>query len=60
MYGYNAVLYVSCVAAMGGLVPNRSAWRWGALTPVVLVPLLRWATPREYAALLAQAADQPR
>jgi hypothetical protein len=60
MAGYNAVLYVSGVAAVGGLIENRSAWRWGALTPVIVVPLFRWASPLEYAALLADAADHPR
>jgi len=57
---YNLLLYASAVAAVGGLVENRRAWPWGALTPLAAVPLLRRATPREYERLLAQAACRPR
>jgi hypothetical protein len=57
---YNALLYVSAVAAVGGAVENRRAWRWFALTPVVVLPLLRRGTPAEYQRLLAQAAERPR
>ncbi len=57
---YNALLYVSAVAAVGGAVENRRAWRWFALTPLVLVPLLRWETPPVYERLLTQAAERPR
>jgi hypothetical protein len=57
---YNTVLHVSGLAALAGLVENRGAWRWGALTTAVVVPILRWAAPREYAHLLAQAERRPR
>jgi hypothetical protein len=60
MAPYNVMLHVSAVAAVGGLVENRRAWRWGVTALVVAVPLLRWGTPREYARLLDQAADRPR
>jgi len=56
MWGYNPVLYASGVAAVGGLIENRRAWRWALLTPVVVVPLLRWATPHEYAGLVTKQA----
>ena len=57
---YNAVLYVSAVAALGGAFETRRAWRWFAVTPLVAVPLLRRETPAEYQRLLAQAAERPR
>jgi hypothetical protein len=57
---YNALLYVSAVAAVGGAVENRRAWRWFAVTPLVVVPLLRRETPPEYLRLLTQAAQRPR
>ncbi len=57
---YNALLYISGVAAAGGAVENRRAWRWFALTPLIVVPLLRGGTPSEYQRLLAQAAERPR
>src|SRR3954469_18925715 len=57
---YNVLLYVSAVSAVGGLVENRRAWRWFALTPVIVVPLLRHETPREYQRLVEQAAHRPR
>ena len=57
---YNAILYLSAVAAVGGAVENRGAWQWFALTPAVVVPLLRRETPVEYHRLLAQAAQRPR
>jgi hypothetical protein len=57
---YNVLLYVSAVSAVGGLLENRRAWRWFALTPVVAVPLLLRETPREYQRLIDQAAHRPR
>lgn len=57
---YNVVLQVSAVAAVGGLVENRSAWRWAVATGLIAVPVLRWLTPREFDRLLEQAAAQPR
>jgi hypothetical protein len=57
---YNLLLHVSAVAAVAGVVENRGAWRWFALTPVLALPLLRRQTPREYRRLLVQAARQPR
>jgi hypothetical protein len=57
---YNALLQVSAVAAVAGLHENRSQWRWGVVTAAVVSPVMRWATPREYAALLEQAAERPR
>ena len=57
---YNVVLHVSAVAALGGAIENRRAWRWCVVTPVVVVPLLRRQTPTEYRRLLAQAARRPR
>jgi hypothetical protein len=57
---YNMLLYVSAVAAAGGAVENRRAWRWFATTPLVVLPLLRGETPVEYQRLLAQAAKRPR
>ncbi|WP_041546513.1 MULTISPECIES: hypothetical protein [unclassified Nocardioides] len=57
---YNVILQVSAVAAVAGLVENRSRWRWGVVTVLMAAPVLRWATPREYARLLQQAAEHPR
>jgi hypothetical protein len=57
---YNALLYLSAVAAVGGAVENRRAWRWFVLTPLVVVPLLRRETLPEYQRLLTQAAERPR
>jgi hypothetical protein len=57
---YNVLLYVAAVAAVGGAVENRRAWPWFALTPVVVVPLLRRETPAEYQRLIIQAAERPR
>jgi hypothetical protein len=54
------VLYVSAVAAVGGAVENRGAWRWFVATPLVVVPVLRRETPPESQRLLAQAAERPR
>lgn len=57
---YNVLLQVSAVAAVAGLHENRSQWRWGVVTAAVVAPVMRWAQPREYAALVRQAAEQPR
>jgi hypothetical protein len=57
---YNTLLYVSAVAAIGGAVENRRAWRWFVLTPLVVVPLLRRETPPEFQRLLTQAEQRPR
>jgi hypothetical protein len=57
---YNTLLYVAAVAAVGGAVDNRRAWRWFAVTPLLVVPLLRRETPPEYQRLLIQAALRPR
>ena len=51
---YNALLHLSAVAAVGGAIENRGAWRWFAVTP------LRRETLPEYQRLLAQAAERPR
>jgi hypothetical protein len=56
---YNALLYLSAVAAVGGAVENRRAWAWFVVTPVVAVPVLRRETPAEYERLLSQAAEEP-
>lgn len=57
---YNLLLYLSAVAAVGGAVENRRAWRWFVATPLIVVPLLRRGTPPEYQRLLTQAAVRPR
>ena len=57
---YNVLLQGSGLAAVAGLVENRSQWRWGAATTLLATPVLRWATPREYARLKDQAARCPR
>jgi hypothetical protein len=57
---YNALLYVSAVAAVGGAVENRRAWGWFALTPLVAVPVFRRGTPVEYQRLLTQSVERPR
>jgi hypothetical protein len=57
---YNVLLYVSAVAAVGGAVENGRAWRWFALTPAIMVPLLRRGTPAEYQRLLTESAERPR
>lgn len=57
---YNALLHLSWIAAVGGLIENRRGRRWGALVPTLVVPLLVRATPGEYARLREQARDRPR
>lgn len=60
MPAYNAILYVSGFAAVGGLIENRRGGLWGVLVPTALVPLFMFETPREYARLQAQARRRPR
>ena len=57
---YNAMLYLSALAAVGGAVENRGAWQWSAFTPAVVVPFLARETRLEYRRLLAQSAQRPR
>lgn len=57
---YNALLYLAALAAVGGAIENRRAWRWFVVTPLIVVPLLRRETPGEYERLLTQAAQRPR
>ena len=42
---YNVSLQGAGVAALAGLVENRSQWRGGAGTTLLAAPILRWATP---------------
>ena len=56
---YNAILHVSAVGAIGGLVENRRAGAWGALVPVVVVPWLLREQRREFGRLLVQAREHP-
>ena len=60
MPAYNAILYVSAVAAIGGLIENRRGGLRGAVAPLALVPLLVFETPREYTRLQIQARRRPR
>ena len=55
MPAYNAILYISAVAGVAGLVENRRGGLRGAVVPVALVPILMFESPREYARLRAQA-----
>jgi hypothetical protein len=57
---YNVLVQVSAVAGVAGLWENRRQWRWGVATALTIAPVLRWATPREYAQLRRQAAERPR
>lgn len=57
---YNALLHLSWLAAVGGLIENRSGRRWGVVVPALVVPVLRRVTPNEYARLLLQARRRPR
>jgi hypothetical protein len=57
---YNALPYLSAVAAVGGAVENRRAWRWCAAPPLVVVPVLRREAQPEYRWLLTQATERPR
>lgn len=57
---YNAILYASGVAALGGLLENRRGALWGTAVPAAMVPFLMFEAPREYARLRAQARRRPR
>jgi hypothetical protein len=56
---YNVILYVSGVAAVGGLVENGRGRALGLLVPAALVPLLMVAQRREFARLLVRARRHP-
>ena len=56
---YNVLLYVSGVAAVGGLAENRRGV-WGALLPLGLTPWLRREQWREISRLRLQARREPR
>jgi hypothetical protein len=56
---YNAILHVSAVAALGGLVENRRGGVWGVVVPVVAVPWLLREQRREFGRLLVQAQERP-
>lgn len=60
MPAYNLILYVSAIAAVGGMVENRRGGLWGVAVPAALVPLFMFEAPREYARLRAQARRRPR
>jgi hypothetical protein len=59
MAPYNLMLYVSGLAALGGLVENRRGALWGALVPALAVPRLVREQHREYARLRVRAAQRP-
>jgi hypothetical protein len=56
---YNAILHVSALAAVGGLVQNRRGQAWGVLVPAVTVPWLLREQRREFGRLLVQAQTHP-
>ena len=56
---YNAILHISAVAAIGGLVENRRGMVWGALVPAVTVPWLIGEQRREFGRLVAQSRQRP-
>src|SRR4051812_49965298 len=55
---YNALLYLSAVAAVGGAIENRREWRWVVMTPGVVLPGLRWGAPAGDERLLSPAAQE--
>lgn len=57
---YNAILHLSWMAALGGLVENRTGRRWGVAAAALVAPMLVRVTPAEYARLLDQARRRPR
>ena len=57
---YNLILQLSWMAAVGGIVENRRGRCWGALVPVLVVPVLARAAPREFDRLVEQARQRPR
>jgi hypothetical protein len=56
---YNAILHVSGLAALGGLVENRRAAPWGVLVPLVTVPWLLGLQHEEFRRLVVQAREHP-
>jgi hypothetical protein len=54
---YNLILQLSWMAAVGGIVENRRGRCWGALVPVLVVPVLARAAPREFDRLVEQVQD---
>jgi hypothetical protein len=57
---YNAILHLSWIAAIAGLIENRHGRRWGALVPAIVTPVLVRVTPHEYQRLLDRARLRPR
>ncbi|MBT2523768.1 hypothetical protein [Arthrobacter sp. ISL-28] len=56
---YNFILYVSGVAAFGGLLENRRGGLRGAFVLALMVPWLMDEQRREYLRLLTQARNRP-
>ena len=56
---YNVILYISGVAALGGLAENQRGRVLAVLVPVVLVPVLVSGQRWEFSRLRAQARRQP-
>ncbi len=59
MPAYNLILHASAVTALGGLREVGDSRRWALGTVAVVAPVMRWAQPREYESLRAQAARRP-
>jgi hypothetical protein len=59
MVPYHAILWLSGIAAVGGLYENRRATKVGAALPVVLVPLLVSVQRWEFNRLRVQARRHP-
>ncbi len=59
VHPYNVILYVSGMAAVGGLVENRQGRALGMLVPLLLVPALRREQRREFSRLRVRAIDRP-
>jgi hypothetical protein len=59
MAPYNAILYISGIAAVGGLRESGRAGLRGALVPVVTVPLLVAIQHYEFKRLRTQALRRP-
>src|SRR3954449_2034038 len=60
MPGYNAILYVSGAAAVGGLLENGRGRMLGAVVPALAAHWLVGVQHREFERLRAQARRQPR
>src|SRR4051794_20091340 len=60
MPGYNAILYVSGAAAVGGLLENGRGRMLGAVVPALATHWLVGVQHREFERLRAQARRQPR